>query len=281
MNKSILPRILACMILTFTFMGLIGSLIGMQFLSSPSMFQKQLVKQDAATQVISELTTKFQSKENATAIPATVYTDVLDQAEIEDDMQEIVAAYLQGDTPETDFSKLNQSITDYFETYVEENNLEKDDVYTQKLADSISEAESIVNSALDVYHFSTMKKANLLSKLLKLKKLLPLLCGGCAVISAVLIFLLRKKDFLYWLGTPLFGAGCLYSLGALGIILSGVIQQFAIKEVAVYTACTSLMSTALWELFLIGIICFVLGIVCITIHWKKQPKLQESGASHE
>ena len=256
--------------LIFSILAAVAGVIGVFLTASPSLLLSQLERQQAPAKTRSALESYYQTEYNATAVPPEVYLDVLSENWLRDAMElKITAAYDQlhgkNTAAQPDYSALEQSITDYFETYAAENGYEKDDSYTQKLENTIQDAEKKVDSVIDVYHLGTLEKAGIWHKVQVLSKPLWLLFGGGVVLTLVLaaVLLALRNHPLYWIGSGLFTDGVLLTLPAAAILGSGVISRFSLKDAAVYSVFTGTMKALVLGMLIFGGISLAAGLVLL------------------
>ena len=265
-----LVQLLLSLVLIFSILAAVAGGIGVFLPASPSLLLSQLERQQAPAKTRSALESYYQTEYNATAVPPEVYLDVLSENWLRDAMElKITAAYDQlhgkNTAAQPDYSALEQSITDYFETYAAENGYEKDDSYTQKLENTIQDAEKKVDSVIDVYHLGTLEKAGIWHKVQVLSKPLWLLFGGGVVLTLVLaaVLLALRNHPLYWIGSGLFTDGVLLTLPAAAILGSGVISRFSLKDAAVYSVFTGTMKALVLGMLIFGGISLAAGLVLL------------------
>lgn len=265
-----LVQLLLSLVLIFSILAAVAGGIGVFLTASPSLLLSQLERQQAPAKTQSALESYYQTEYNATAVPPEVYLDVLSENWLRDAMElKITAAYDQlhgkNTAAQPDYSALEQSITDYFETYAAENGYEKDDSYTQKLENTIQDAEKKVDSVIDVYHLGTLEKAGIWHKVQVLSKPLWLLFGGGVVLTLVLaaVLLVLRNHPLYWIGSGLFTDGVLLTLPAAAILGSGVISRFSLKDAAVYSVFTGTMKALVLGVLIFGGISLAAGLVLL------------------
>ena len=251
-----LVQLLLSLMLIFSILAAVAGGVGVFLTASPSLLLSQLERQQAPAKTRSALESYYQTEYNATAVPPEVYLDVLSENWLRDAMElKITAAYDQlhgkNTAAQPDYSALEQSITDYFETYAAENGYEKDDSYTQKLENTIQDAEKKVDSVIDVYHLGTLEKAGIWHKV----QVLTL------VLAAVLLVL--RNHPLYWIGSGLFTDGVLFTLPAAVILGSGVISRFSLKDAAVYSVFTGTMKALVLGMLIFGGILLAAGLVLL------------------
>ena len=265
-----LVQLLLSLVLIFSILAAVAGGIGVFLTASPSLLLSQLERQQAPAKTRSALESYYQTEYNATAVPPEVYLDVLSENWLRDAMElKITAAYDQlhgkNTAAQPDYSALEQSITDYFETYAAKNGYEKDDSYTQKLENTIQDAEKKVDSVIDVYHLGTLEKAGIWHKVQVLSKPLWLLFGGGVVLTLVLaaVLLALRNHPLYWIGSGLFTDGVLLTLPAAAILGSGVISRFSLKDAAVYSVFTGTMKALVLGMLIFGGISLAAGLVLL------------------
>lgn len=265
-----LVQLLLSLMLIFSILAAVAGGVGVFLTASPSLLLFQLERQQAPAKTRSALESYYQTEYNATAVLPEVYLDVLSENWLRDAMElKITAAYdkLHGKNTaaQPDYSALEQSITDYFETYAAENGYEKDDSYTQKLENTIQDAEKKVDSVIDVYHLGTLEKAGIWHKVQVLSKPLWLLFGGGVVLTLVLaaVLLVLRNHPLYWIGSGLFTDGVLLTLPAAAILGSGVISRFSLKDAAVYSVFTGTMKALVLGMLIFGGISLAVGLVLL------------------
>ena len=266
---GLLLRLLCSFVLAFSLIGICGGSIGTAVTGAPSLLTAQISKQDAARKVYDALKSQFETEYNATAVPADVYLDALSADWLEDAMKQQVTDSYQNPADKTapDFSALEQSITDYFESYAAENHCEKDSTYDTKLAQTIQNAEHTIQDALDVYQLDTLKNAGLWQKLIgRAHKPLMLLTAGCGILAVLAIgaLLLLRSTPCYWIGTGTFAGGVLLAAPMLWVMGSSYISRFSLKEPAVYAVFTGTMTQLAHLVLLIGLLLTAAGLVLLT-----------------
>lgn len=191
----------------------------------------------------------FTAQYQTTAIPAETYLNVVTEDWIAERLEEqITSEYqiLNGAklSYQLDMSDLEAALTQFFSDYAEEINYTKDSTYEQKLQETIDNAEAELTSQLDVYHFSTMRNANILSRLTGKQLYLWIACGVCGVVSLLLMGILMGLErngewgMLYFPGCALFINGVFLILPTAWVLATSYFSGLAIKVPAVYAAVT-------------------------------------------
>lgn len=288
-GKTLLQFFLSVLLVFSVLVGFLG-LLGAYVLSSPNLLLGQLEKQQAAEKVQTQLESYFEEQAHATAVPAEVFLDSLDEEWVQNAMEaQIYSTYnqLQEEKSysyiETDTSSLEQAVTAYFEDYAEENGYEKDESYTQKLDEVIQDAESEIDSAVDVYHLNTLQKAGLLGKLQTLTKLLTFGgVGGCILTALLLLgFILLREGTVFWTTAACFADGMLLGIPAVVVLGSGSISRFSLRDAAVYAVFTGTMEELVKIVACVGILLIVIDIALLCAftflrnHSKKAAEKQE------
>jgi hypothetical protein len=263
-------NITASFLLVFAIIISYAGYLADNIVSSPQFCTSQIEENQISQKVYDSLKLNLDLRYNSTAIPSEVYLNAITTEWLDNSIKEqILSSYRQFDNPDevysADYTALEQSLTEYFEKYADENNVLKDDVYEKKLEDTITEAKSLVSNAYDVYKLETMKKANIWSKVKKvrdiLNKILPLCIVGIVILIIILILL---KNPIYWIGASLFADGFILTVPSALILSSSLIMRFSIKEPAIYSVVTSAMTSLTKTVMTAGIIMIVISLIMIT-----------------
>ena len=243
-------------------------------LSSPNVCLSQVEKQQAAAKIHDSVESYFTAQYQTTAIPAETYLNVVTEDWIAERLEEqITSEYqiLNGAklSYQLDMSDLEAALTQFFSDYAEEINYTKDSTYEQKLQETIDNAEAELTSQLDVYHFSTMRNANILSRLTGKQLYLWIACGVCGVVSLLLMGILmgleRNSEWgmLYFPGCALFINGVFLILPTAWVLATSYFSGLAIKVPAVYAAVTGVLYHCTRVGLVAGIVLAVLGLIAI------------------
>ena len=135
---TLLFRILCTVILAFSLLGAFALGYAAYATGSSHIYLHQLEQQQVAEKVRSNLETYYAAQEHSTAIPKEVYLDVLTTDWISTQMETLTEAGYAGfrgantrpAQSDVDFSALESSITNYFETYADSISYPKDDTYS-------------------------------------------------------------------------------------------------------------------------------------------------------
>lgn len=247
-------RLLLTIILSFCVVGYIGlSAAGTLF--DYTVYTDIVEKEDLAEKAHAVIQKDFEAEYNTTMIPAEVYMNEITPEWIEDAMKRNITAvtgYMSGvKSPafSPDYTRLEDSIKGYFHEYARSIGYEVDEVFDEKLSETITNAENKIESRMDAFYMQTLEKNGILEKV---KKVIPhhYLVNASWAMGAVILVLLvtlilldRKGGWrrVYFAGTGFFCGGALMAIPSAYLLLSDKISGFAVKDPVVYTAITSLL----------------------------------------
>lgn len=273
-GRRLLLRVLLTILLTFTVLGTLISGYAGYLLSSPQVCITQIEKQNVAEKVHDSIESYFTSQYQTTAIPPETYLDVITEDWISDQLANRVRSeYERLNNADLlyhlDMTDLEAALTQFFSDYAEEINYPKDTVYEEKLQETIEKARTELTSQLDVYHFTTMQNANIFNKLIGKQTYLWLLCGGCGILSvvliAVLVLLERKGEWgkLYFPGCAFLMNGIFLTVPTAWALATSYFSGLAIKVPAVYAALTGVLYHCTRVGLIAGIVLLVLGLAAV------------------
>ena len=273
-GRRLLLSVLLTILLTFTVLGTLISGYAGYLLSSPQICITQIEKQKVAEKVYDSVESYFTAQYQTTAIPPETYLNVVTEDWIADRLEEQVTAeyeILNGSklAYELDMTDLEAALTQFFSDYAEEINYPKDAVYEEKLQETIEKAKEELTTQLDVYHFTTMQNANILQKFTGKQTYLWLLCGGCGILSVlllVILVLLERKGELgkfYFPGCALLINGVFLTVPTAWVLATSYFSGLAIKVPAVYAAFTGVLYHCTRVGLIAGIVLLVLGLAAV------------------
>ena len=273
-GRRLLLRVLLTILLTFTVLGTLISGYAGYLISSPQICITQIEKQKVAEKVYDSVESYFTAQYQTTAIPPETYLNVVTEDWIADRLEEQVTAeyeILNGSklVYELDMTDLEAALTQFFSDYAEEINYPKDAVYEEKLQETIEKARAELTSQLDVYHFTTMQNANILQKFTGKQTYLWLLCGGCGILSVLLLVILvlleRKGAWgkFYFPGCALLINGVFLTVPTAWVLATSYFSGLAIKVPAVYAAFTGVLYHCTRVGLIAGIVLLVLGLAAV------------------
>jgi hypothetical protein len=274
-GRYYIGRIILTILLAFSVAGYIGlSAAGTLF--NEDIYIDIINEEDLAGKAQTALQKDFQAEYNTTMIPPEVYMDAITPEWTVKTMcetaQTAVAYITNGDLAyETDYTALEESITAYFHEYAESIDYEPDEVFEEKLAETIKNAEAKIDSRLDAFYMQTLAENDILLKVHKYYPVLEIgvwaLAGISVLLAAVLVLLDRNNGWrrLYFSGTGLFAGGALMTIPAAYLLFSDIISSFSIKDPVIYPAITGVMETAAHYLFTKAVFFAAMGLVLIGV----------------
>lgn len=211
-----------------------------------------LSEKNLEVRVQENLSAYYNEQANTSGIPASVYTDSLTTEQLKGIITESINhafAYLHGkqDTVaiEADFTLLEDNLTAFFIQYAEENGYQQDAAFDKTLQNAIDTAKTNILTTADVFRFSTLHEAKVLSKL---RPYVPWvarglwLCIGASVVLLALLAVLHRKtlsQLIYWGASAVCAASLLMLIPAAVIHFSRWFDRFAVKSDQIFIAVTS------------------------------------------
>lgn len=271
------PNLILTIILVLSLIVLYGSIFAKNQLMRPQPYIEAVETNDAAVKSMAAIEKYFSNSESYSGIPADVYMSAISEEDIKEMIEmkiNNVFDYIDGSAAEYneaqyDFSKLEKSISDYFADFAEENNVEIDEAYNQQLQKTVETAESEINSFTDVYMLNMIEKTGAFSTLNKLYGFInPLIyiVAGLTAICAIVILILSKTDFLYWLSISLLCSSAIGLIPCIYIRLSGYLDNLVIRNDYIYSAVTGMLNGTLNKYIALQGGIFAGGIVIMIIY---------------
>lgn len=271
--KFYIPKIILTFLLIFLLAGTELALLVQNKALTYKAFETITNQQALDRKACSTLESYFQSRANSTGIPADIYLNAVTQ---EDMKQGILSSilftfdYLNHSTddapvPEMNFTKLETSVTDFFNQYADTNNIQKDETFYQKVQANLDEAEAKILYTADAFRFSAVYEHGWLAKLRTFldifRKIMTVLC---IVTGVILIFLIlcckgRFSELFYWLGLTALISGLLIAVPCLYILETNYFSAFVVKDLQIYSAVTGYLQYVTEQTAFMSVITAVLG----------------------
>lgn len=291
LNRYFLCAVIS-ILLFFAAAGLEGMFIARNYALSPSTYKKVLELNSVYEKTYYEIKKSFESEENATGIPATVYTDaVTPDAVREITDSEIDAAFrcITGETETIDYSEANNktevlkdSVDSFFDDYAKSVHYTKDDAYYQKTESVFNTASERITDTADVFQFKKIEKAGYIGLARKVSSLVTPAFFGFAAVTAVLLIILLIANlknfpgFFYWSGIS-FGSVSLIALAAcIFLKQSQYFNRFAIKASQIFSSITGACYYFTDKIILINGILFAVSVVFMIIFFITGKKKKEN-----
>nr|DAX11327.1 MAG TPA: hypothetical protein [Inoviridae sp.] len=276
--SSYLPSLLISIVLVFTFIG--TAVIALTDININANSCISLAKKNALEKgIYTEIEKNYKSKYNSTGIPAEVYMDAISEDYIISVEESYINAGFKSlksgekmQVKRVENDQLEKSIEDFFSNYADESGHAKDEIYDQKLAETIDGAYGTISSYCDVYKLSALDNHGVLSKLSKLysfKTPLTIALAATDVVLIVLLLLINLKNKLvvyYWAGTSALVSAILGLTPSVYLAVTKYYDSFSIKQQQVFTAYTSMMYEFTEAFIAVQTAMAVLGISLIVIY---------------
>lgn len=211
-------------------------------------------KNGLCDKVHDHLASYYSEQANVSGIPAEVYAESISAEALKPIMDAALQNgfdFLNGKTEEIgfshDYTKLEASLTAFFEQYAADNGYERDEAFDKTLASAIKAAEHNITEACDVYRFSLLNEAGMLTKVRKAIPYVNVLlwaCVGAAVfLIAALVLLYRKelRTVLYWIATALLVSSVLMLIPTAFLQGDRWFDRFAVKADHIFAAVTGFL----------------------------------------
>ena len=173
------------------------------------------------------------------------------------------------DTDGIDFEQLEQNITNYFDEFAKENNVEVNDEYTAQLEKTIDTAKNEIMSITDIYMISLIDETDIITKVRSVYNYIdPIIyaCAGLALVCIILIAVFSRKNIcsaFYWISVSVMCTAVLALIPTLYLKLSGITDKLIVRNECVYAAFTGLFSDIISTLLLAEIIILAVGIILL------------------
>lgn len=272
---------LTAILLFFAAAGAEGSFILKNHVLNAETFKYVLKLNNSYEKAYSEMEKQFKSEENATGIPATVYTDAVTHEVFESMVNaQIDAAFdcINGNTGHVDRSVveakldvLDKSVNAFFEDYAKSINYKKDDVYYQKVESVINSGSEVVLDTSDVFQFQKIEKAGYITIAAKLARYSDKIFIASFAVTGFLILILVIANikgfsgFFYWLGISLGSVSFIAIAGCIWLKQSEYFNRFAIKAQHIYSSITGACYYFTDLLLMINVIVFAAALISLII----------------
>ncbi len=227
--------------------------------------------------VYSELEKYFTSRQNDTGIPADVYMTAIDDELIDYvmymEINDGFSCLKNGTQSDNSFIIKNDSVdkalSDFYSNYAESIGYEKDAKYDEKLSEAQKNAEKVIADYCDVFKFDAMISHGIMKKLSPFYNKLPtvqLFVYGATVMLMLLMILANIKSTsatLYWIGICSLISGIICAVPCIYLKATDYFSSFTIKQPQIYTAYTSVMTSATDTLLKYSVILASISIIFI------------------
>lgn len=289
-------NLILSIVLVFSLIGFTAAAITNFYVTNEKSYISNSDSNNIPEKVRSEIEEYFDNSTNYSNIPADVYMSAIS----EEDVKKIIDGkilnlfnhYKGMLAPEGeeeidyrkscfDYSALEKSITDYFDKFAKENNVEIDDSYKKQLQNTIDTAENEIENYADVYMLNLIDSTGILDKAFSYYgDLAPLMyvCGGIALLCMLLLIAISlKKSSLasYWMAVSFICASIIMLVPTLLVKLSGFEQRLIVRNDSIYTAVTKFISKVVDGMLIFETGVIVLGALLLFLHFRKTRNLKK------
>lgn len=280
-EKYILNLILS-ILMVFSLLGTVGLSFVKNHLLNETTYTQNSEKNNIPQMAYDEINTYFTNSTDYSRIPADVYMSAIS----EEDVKSIINLkiqwlfdYITAENSKTSveridysyYSALEKSITDYFEEFAKENNVEVDEAYNTQLQNTIDTAISEIDNYTDIYLIDLIEKTGAIEKVRKYYDLVNILMYVCIAVTvlcaAIIVILTRKRiaNTLYWLSISGICMSIIMLIPTLWLKISGVTNKLIIRNKCVYSAYTGFLSNSIGSLLTTVIITFAISAAILII----------------
>lgn len=280
-EKYILNLILS-ILMVFSLLGTVGLSFVKNHLLNETTYTQNSEKNNIPQMAYDEINTYFTNSTDYSRIPADVYMSAIS----EEDVKSIINLkiqwlfdYITAENSKTSveridysyYSALEKSITDYFEEFAKENNVEVDEAYNTQLQNTIDTAISEIDNYTDIYLIDLIEKTGAIEKVRKYYNLINILMYVCIAVTvlcaAIIVILTRKRiaNTLYWLSISGICMSIIMLIPTLWLKISGVTNKLIIRNKCVYSAYTGFLSDSINSLLTTVMTILVISTVILII----------------
>lgn len=283
-EKYILNLILS-ILMVFSLLGTVGLSFVKNHLLNETTYTQNSEKNNIPQMAYDEINTYFTNSTDYSRIPADVYMSVITVEDVKSiinlKVQQLFDYITAGNskalvekndyTEISLYSALEKSITDYFDKFAKENNVEVDEAYKTQLQNTIDTAISEIDNYTDIYLIDLIEKTGAIEKVRKYYNLINILMYVCIAVTvlcaAIIVILTRKRiaNTLYWLSISGICMSIIMLIPTLWLKISGVTNKLIIRNKCVYSAYTGFLSNSIGSLLTTVIITFAISAAILII----------------
>lgn len=277
-TKEYIPNLLLSILLVFAVIGAAVTAMTKYYIINEATFIDNSNENNIPQMAYEELEKYFNDSEDYSGIPASVYMSAITKDNIKEminaKIKNVFSSFVKEDRERVnfDFTPLENSITDYFDKFAQENNVEVDDAYKNQLQKTIDTAKNEINDFSDIYMLTLIEKTDVFSKAVSVYKYLDIImyiCIGLAVLCMVVIAVISKRKLqfaLYWYSTAILCSSVIMMIPTLYIKLSGITKRFAIGNKCIYYAITGYMSKVLNTMIIFELIMIAAALIIFILY---------------
>lgn len=247
-------------------------------LMKPEFYMDNICKSKADEAICNELDAYFTQLQNPTDIPKEVFVKSMTPDKISSSSRQLAKAsilYIIGRSaskPEVqyDFGALEGDITQYVESYSEENGIQKDDEYYKLIDNAVEAGETQIKSRLDVMLLKQLADSPAVNGIRKLAPnivigiVMSLICLAAVIFAMYIIDKEHPFDLLYWVGCTMFASAAVLLAPSLYLKMSNFFDGFFVENESIYRAMTGLLYGVTDKVITVNIVIGALGIIMMT-----------------
>ncbi len=219
-----------------------------------------------------ELNDKLKDLGHASGLPDEFFDEFVKKLDIIDVERNYVAAFYTGESTLIDTDKFKQQLLDSINTYIEENNIDKEKANENSVLYLVDQASSIYVNAVTVSFFSVL--ANYIKNLDGPLTMVTVGLTVVALIIAVIIYFTNVyKHRRYRYLTYGLGAGFLsVTVIPIVIFLSGIIPKVNISTRSLYNLFVAYFNTMFMYFWIFAAVLLLLTIISFVLYRQKYLK---------
>lgn len=281
-------NIFVTILLVFSLLAAEGTLFARFYAGRTETCLSVMEEQALSDRIYKSLEARFTEQSSTSGIPAKVYMDALTREQLDTGIRASVTsayAYLNGTSDsyafEMDLSGLEASIRQFFSDYADQIQYPKDETYDKKVSAAVDSAKKQVLQTVDVFRFSTLESAGLLSKVRRVMPWLMPAVGASLAAVCILLGLLvwinrkQKRRILYWAGCGMTVASCIGLIPLIYIKATDYFAAFTIKTTQIYAAVTGMLNRMTDACLVLESVILGCGVLCLVIYGiaaRRKPK---------
>jgi len=284
-TEKYIVNLILSIVLVFSLTGSMATVFAKEYLLDADTFIEVSDKHAVPEMAYNEINEYFIQSEAYSRIPADVYMSAMTVEDIKFLIDNKIKSRINyiynvttGDYKEygiTDskeiavFTRIEQNITDYFNEFAKENNVEVDDKYNTQLKNTIDTAISEIEDFTDVYMLNLVEKTGVFEKLRSVYGYLDIAMYGCMGLAGICLILIivfsikRISNAFYWISISTICSAIIGLVPMLYLKLSGITDRFIVRNECVYTAYTSFMSDAINTILIAELLVIAVGAVLL------------------
>lgn len=244
-------------------------------LMKPEFYMDNIQQSKADKAAYDELDKFFTQLQSPTDIPKEVFTKSLSKENVSGSARQLAKAsilYITGKSaakPEVryDFESLENDITEYVESYSEENGIEKDEEYYSLIENTIDTCETQIKGKLDVMMLKKLSDSPAVKGIRKLAPcinigiVMTLICLAAIIFAMYLTDRDHPFDMLYWVGCAMFASSAVMLIPSMYLKHTNFFDGFFVENESIYRAMTGLLYSVTDKIYTVNLLIAVIGVI--------------------